>query len=223
MDLETLRLAAVRRADMERKLGNFLPTAEATRYINEGISELHSLLSKSMPERFLDIDVRTTTPGVQSVQLPSDYRGTFSVDVAAPSEKLGPMRQFNWLERHRAGYYDTGKPRRYLVGADGVLLAPQPDAVYAIHHAYLPAPPVLVNDADDLPPGFEGWEDFIELHAAVNCLLKEESDASKLEVKLNQKREMLREMAELRSMVPSTVVDVNRDDFEDVASRRGYW
>lgn len=193
--LSNLRTRVRRAANMESS--QFVTDAEVTEYINESIAELYDLLIGAQGQDFfLKSDTFTTTAGVTSYPLsaPGDANDFFllrGVDLEVGTDDWKPLKAFSFDERNYSAFNPTwdllgNRPKYRLYGsaaANGytlnMLFNAKPPGAYNIRYWYVPHAPVLSGDSD-VWDGFNGWENFVVIDAAIKCVAKEESDATDL-------------------------------------------
>ncbi len=212
--LSTLRSRVRERADM-LTAGFVLDTAlSIDAWINEGVQKLHEMLIKAYGEEFLEKSASfTTVAGTSDIALPEDFFVLYGVDLALGGYQRTLM-PYNRTERnaHRNLGSVGGCPRYKLSGmqAGGVLrLLPAPSAVYTGTLWYAPSATLLVavSDTVNFP---NGWERFIVVYAAMQMLIKEESDVRELRTELNKMEAELAEVAQRRNAdQPHSVVDLD--------------
>lgn len=220
--LTTLRARARARAD---KVGSaFISDSELDQWLNEGVQELHDLLTNS----FQDYSVSTATFNTVAGQ--SDYAlatiapaGLLKLRAldATINGRYRTVRRYNVQDRNK--YRLVGQlfgrlacPRYALQGTNLSLLPP-PSAVHAMTITYTPEAALLVNgtDAVNFP---NGWEQFVVLHAAACCLEKEESDSRVLRgLQENLRARIEQNAADRDSGQPAQAVDIETVDSDD------YW
>ena len=219
--LVQLRTEVLQTADMEN-VGAFLDTAtggEVDRYINASIQDLYDLIVEVMgQEYFLKSNTFSTVGGTEEYTIDTTVGGAFEefyalrgVDWESGDDKY-PLRPYSFDERHDDNnvWYPVsieGKPSRYRLSGSSattghtstIRLTPTPAGVGTIRLWYIPHSPLLALDTDVFD-GFNGWEEYVVVDAAIKCLQKEESDTQALEVRKNRLIERIRSMAANRDM-----------------------
>lgn len=225
--LAQLRTEALQIADMENS--SFVGTAtggEVDRYLNEGISELYDLILESAgQEWFLKTSTVNVVAGTQTYALASDMYVLKGMDLDTGGGSV-PLRPYMFDERHvgntpgwqsaRGWVYDLVRYRVYGdhdaatgVYTPRVRFTPEPTGSHTVTVWYVPHAPVL--DADtDVWDGFNGWEEYAVVFAAIRMMEKEESDASHLHVRLERLRQRIQSLSGARDQgMPEHVQDLD--------------
>jgi hypothetical protein len=137
------------------------------------------------------------------------------------------MRPYSSWDRNRGDSYDSWdyffSPRYRLEGTrdstgaytNQIRFTPAPDGSTDIRIWYIPRSPELTADSDKLQ-GFNGWEEYVVIDAAMKMLEKEESNTEALVLRKNRIIQRIYSMAQARDYnFPEQVVDVT-GDFYDV-------
>lgn len=184
--LSNLRSDVRQRADMENT--TFVTDAEVTEYINQSIADLRDLLIEHQgPEHFMSSSTAiTTASGTASYALPADFYEMVAVrvDVGGPSKLVALPYSIDEHDVDTSagdwGWHRTSEGRiRYRIVGDNIYFYPIPNGAYPVKIWYLPAATRLVQPADEFD-GYNGFEEWVILDAAIKCLIKEESDISAL-------------------------------------------
>lgn len=192
-----LRTEVRQRADLEGATA-FIPDTEVDRYINQSIADLYDILRDHAPEDYysesLTYSVSATfiTPPTRFFQLLSLERvdGTRVVRLQRIDARDRPLLV-------GAG----GPPTHYrMVGqvsdttgvfTPSIELYPNSSTVYQFTLRYLPHAPVLNSDTD-VWDGFNGWEEYAVLDAALKCMEKEQNpDTGPLVARLARVRDRI--------------------------------
>lgn len=207
--LSALRLKVREQADMVNS--TFVSDSELTSYINLSASRLHDILiSKHGADYFISSDISTTINGQEDYALPSDFYKVRGVDIEFSNGEPFAIRAFNFAERH---YNKWPGPRvpyefRYRVLGNNLRLSPVPTAGNTLTIWYHPEYTPMVADGDTMP-GFNGYERWVIIDAAIKCLIKEESDTTQL---MNERafiERQIEEAADNRDAgEPATISDV---------------
>ena len=192
-----LRTEVRQRADMVNS--DFVTDNEINRYLNESISELYDMLISAKGQEWY---IKTLTLNLVSGQADYDILETdnfyllLGVDGDAQSDSPFPLRPYMLDERHdltelrRLTRYGNVPNMRYRLSGTidettgvykhRISFSPVPDSGTTVRLIYIPHAPVLDNDAD-VWDGFNGWEEYVVVDAAIKCLEKEESSTVALE------------------------------------------
>jgi hypothetical protein len=214
--LNDLRTRVRERADMP--VSGFITNTRLSidAWINEGVQKLWELLIKAYGQAFVEKSATfTTVAGSTDVALPSDFFILYGVDLAIGNVFFSLM-QFNHTERNlyrnmlalAPAWRQRPRYRLSGMGTTGILkLLPAPDGAYTGTLWYAPAATLLVNGTDALLVP-NGWERFVVLYAAMQCLMKEESSTREYRIELDKMEAELSEIAARRNAdLPHSVVD----------------
>lgn len=193
--LAQLRTEVLQRADIDSST-DFVDVSvggEVDRYINESIRELFDLLVESAGQEFYITTDTVTMDGSGSVTLPSDFYLMKMVSYQESSTSNYPLEPITlretWRTQESAAWY-RGYPHRrdirYRIqgdfsGTDGAHVQslhyfPASSTGTLLLH-YVPQPPTLDEDADTWD-GFNGWEEYVIIDAALKILEKEQNPAT---------------------------------------------
>lgn len=212
--LTTLRARVRERADMT---GSSFVADAATgldAWINEAHQRLHGMLVDALGEEYVSSTSSFTTLAATSdYALPTGFYKLFGVDL----EYHGIMRSLTRYERPERNAYREIRPEalpRYSLVGSNLRLYPVPTAGLAGTILYAPEATVLVNAGDSVTYP-NGWEKYIVIDAAIQALLKEESDTRALMAERERIEKEIREAKEARDMAtPKRVVDVMMTDLD---------
>ena len=233
--LAQLRTESLQLADMEN-VSLFVDTSlagEVDTYINQGISELWDLLIAAGGHEWYMSSNDITTDAVSDgiFAMPTDFYLLKGVDLV-DGDEVYRLLPYGWRERNDDRYVGAleivqqGRPRRYrcsgAVSATSgaytpvITLTPEPDGEYTVRVWYYPHAPVLNADAD-VWDGFNGWEEFVTVFAAIKLRNKEESDASDLLLRKQELTARIEGLASQRDSGESDKIFI-ADTFDD-----GWW
>lgn len=192
--------------------------AEINRYINSALSDWWDLLLEVHgQEHYLEEYLVQTVAGTATYDIDDSSQAEFyalkGVDRVDGDLRV-PLAPYNFLNRN---YGTQGTPLWYRrmgsVDPDTgeytkqIRFVPTPDGTYDIYLLYVPAAPVLDNDAD-VWHGHNGWEEYIVTMAAIRCLTKEESDTSALQLRKMELEQRIRNAAgSIDASFPEVVTD----------------
>lgn len=214
--LSTLRTRVRERADMST--AGFIADSATSidAFINEGVQRLHEKLVEAYGEEYISSSASLTCTGSASdVALPSDFMKLYGVDMPISGTRRA-LRPYMRAERN--AYREGGVtwqtvPRYSLVGAY-IRFLPIPPACTATIY-YAPSATLLVNTSDtvNFP---NGWERYVVLYAAIQCLAKEESDTRDLRTEMQREEAALESIKESRDAAyPRSVVDLDLADLTE--------
>lgn len=183
-------------------------------WINEAHQKLHGMLVDALGEEYVSSTSSFTTLAATSdYALPTGFYKLFGVDL----EYHGIMRALTRYERPERNAYREIRPEalpRYSLVGSNLRLYPIPTAGLAGTILYAPEATVLVNAGDSVTYP-NGWEKYIVIDAAIQALLKEESDTRALMAERERIEKEIREAKEARDMAtPKRVVDVMMTDLD---------
>lgn len=183
-------------------------------WINEANQKLHGMLVDALGEEYVSSTSSFTTLAATSdYALPTGFYKLFGVDL----EYHGIMRSLTRYERPERNAYREIRPEalpRYSLVGSNLRLYPIPTAGLAGTILYAPEATVLVNAGDSVTYP-NGWEKYIVIDAAIQALLKEESDTRALMAERERIEKEIREAKEARDMAtPKRVVDVMMTDLD---------
>lgn len=203
--LTTLRTRVRERADM---VGSSFVADSATgldAWINEANQKLHGMLVEALGEEYVSSTSNFTTAGTD-ISVPTGFFKLYGVDL----DYQGLRRSLMPYVRNERNLYreaNNSVPRYALIGS-AIRLYPVPESGLTGTILYAPEATVLVNasDAVNYP---NGWERFIVLDAAIQALLKEESDVRGLMAERNAVVTEIEQAKENRDLaMPKRVTDV---------------
>lgn len=221
-----MRTEVRQRADVENATLTHTD-AEVNNYINQSISALYDLiLSHSDQEPFVEAFDITVTNN-DSYTLPTDFYEIRAVDRQFSATSGMPLRPYNNHDRHRGRdarfygrFFISGREEvRWRVGkslsaavnkGDGIWnisFRPQ-DIAFEATVWYIPHAPVLTADTD-VWDGFNGWEEYVTVDAAMKILEKEGRDTTAFQVRKNDLVERIKVMADaINIMMGESIADV---------------
>jgi hypothetical protein len=207
--LAVLRARARERADMTSSL--FVSDANFNLWINEAGQRLHEKLVDAMSEEYVEATTTfTTVAGTSDYALPATFLKLYAVDMningiqrtlkpftrGARNALTGAMPAWNSYPKYRI----TGSNIRILPSISGGLTT----KLY-----YAPVFTLLTTDAStvDFP---NGWERLIVIEAAIQALMKEESDVSALRQEQSKMEGELEKIKQDRDLqFPQSAVDMD--------------
>ena len=188
-------------------------------WINEAHQKLHGMLVDAMGEEYISSTATLTTVVSQSDYSLSALTGGFYKLYGVGLPYQGDMRSLEryvraernvFRNRQPGGNYEI--PRYSLIGSN-IRLYPAPSTVMAGEILYAPEATVLTAGSDTVNYP-NGWEAFIVLDAAIQCLAKEESDTRTLAAEraaIVRQIELAKESRDLAT--PMRVVDTSNLDY----------
>lgn len=219
--LATLRTKARTRADMTNS--PFVSDTELTEIVNSSWSELYDILVGAFEDYAVSSTTLSLVAGTDTYALPSDFYKLRGCDlvVGAGAGDYATLSRFEWSERDRysnqwsAAYTANGHALRYCIQGSNLVFAPVPTAAHSVRLWYVPERTALAVDADTLTVT-PGWEEYIALDAAIQMLLKEESDVSAHMARKEALRQRIVGMAPKRDAdAPATMIRRRRRLYDD--------
>lgn len=173
-------------ADMQSTSAQqYITDTELTENINYAWCELYDLLIDSGgQEYFMSSQVIPVVTNQSVYTLNPDFYRILGVDCNLNSNQAITLQPYLFSERNLyksvyAGGWGVDYNLRYrVVGGSNIEFIPIPLNTVSLTVWYIPAPPVLT--VLSTPDGVSGWEQYIVVDAAIQCLLKEESDVTML-------------------------------------------
>lgn len=210
--LLSLRDRCKQRSNMENS--SFVSDAEWNDYINYSISELRDIIiSKVGDDYFATSQSISLTNSTDVYALPADFYKILWAEMLADDGYYYKMKRFEISEMNQnANVIAFAIPDvRYRLRGDNIWFNPL-SAIggRTVKIWYVPLLTELSADGDTLV-GFNGWDEYIVLRAAIIALEKEEQDTSSLSMRLEQLRLRIEAMAENRDQAqPMRIQDSSR-------------
>lgn len=210
--LATLRSRARERADMVGS--SFVSDSGFNDWINEANQKLYSLIVDAFGEDYFRSTQSFTTVASQSdYPLPSDFYKLVGVDLSYH----GIWRSLTRYERAERNTFRELKPEalpRYAIVGSNLRLYPAPTAGLSGSILYIPEAPLLTADGNSVSYP-NGWERYIVIDAAIQALIKEETNVNALLSEREKIEREIRDAKENRDMAtPKQVVDTSLADLD---------
>jgi len=226
--LSTLISDARSSADMP--VDGFVTDAEVTRWVNEGLQQLHRFLVDAFETEYaFKTEAVSFVTGTEEYALPEDFYRLYGIDLNLAGRYYA-LQPYTFAERNRfrnstgpsALWYNVRNrlmPRYAIIrsASDVPALRVLPsnfDATGTI--LYAPTVVTLVDGSDgvDLP---DGWERYASTYAAIRMLMKEESSTTELQKLIDRWDRELVELRDTRDAAfPKKVVDMDRVNFDEL-------
>lgn len=163
-------------------------------WVNDEIKELHRIVRTAFADTFFETLAFTLAANTHVYTLPDDFLAIKGLTFRPNTTNAVTIRRFNYAERNDyVPAVDVGGP-------------------YELD--YIPAPTLLVDDADELQVELEPWDEYIKIGIAIKALVKEESDTSDLV----ERRNLMRQ--DIESSVNND--EAEADSIADVADGIGW-
>lgn len=216
--LETFRTLARERADM---VGSGFVADSATgldRWINEGVARLHEKLVGAYGDQYVETTATiSVTAGTSDYNLASDFYKLYEVDFTV-NGRTRALEQFNRAERntYRDGeIYGQYFLPKYRLVAGKIRILPS-TYTGTLTYRYAPQATTLSSTSDSITVPNK-WEQYVVVYAAMQAMMKEESDIRELAGLLAQFDRDLDEMAANRDLSsPLKAVDVDNIDIFEI-------
>lgn len=185
--------------------------------INSARKEVFEILRRADPD-FYESEQTIPTTGVASYALPANHHLTKAVEWLSTTTLRVPLRRVSLRERldyQTAGVTGVSACAYRLVGAT-IVLYPTPPSGQTYFHVYVPAPVLLVADADVV----DGREaQLIILRAAIQVALRDDGDVPAFEA------EFARELARMTAQSEDRAINEPRtiETVEDYSNRSARW
>ncbi len=195
--------------------------SELVRVIQQSYRSLYNVIATTYKDYFIGDPVTfSIASGASTFTLDATFLKLAGVDRDLGGGQWRKIRAFNFAERNNQNdrlYRNYYPVIRYRIIGNRLMFTPAEQAAGDYRYWFTPKPIVPI-DEDDTIEGYNGWDDFIVVDAAIKCLVKEESDVSVLLMERNQLRQDIIENAMIRDESEVDVIqDVNRDtdDFDE--------
>ena len=191
---------------------------EVLEFINEAFEELWDIVTSVDEDHFItSSDI--TTSGVATYDLPADFMRLKGVDFVHSSTYSQTLLPVSWNQRNQNSYIPyndlVGDDYRYhLIGTytgQQIKFFPTPSTGETIRVWYVPEPPTLATGSGVTSIALKPmWMDYLTSKAAIECLVKEESDSSRLQGKVARLEEKIKSQAMKRDYtIPETMDDAS--------------
>ena len=172
-----LRNRVRRMADMENSA--FVTDAEIRDYLNMAISELHDIVV----EKYEDYFIKSTSYDLgdeTELDLPEDFYKVLGVDLDSGG-RTHTLKNYSFNERsmYRADPVfglDPFAATRYHIQGNKIKFIPDNPVGNATLHYVPVATQLKETGPDQISSIIPGYEEYIVVTAAIQCLMKEESD-----------------------------------------------
>ena len=213
------------RADMEGS--TFVSDAEVITYINVAMAEMHDILVQRYEDYYVNTEVFTMPIGTEGVDdvLPTDFYKALGVDFELGGTTYR-LRRFSFQERNQFNSPAVVAGRvtntLYQIRDNLIKFIPNPTVSGTVTLFYVPESQQFATDGTDdavmvvtkAPQVARGYEEYVVVSAAINCLQKEESDIQILLVQKQQLKERIENAATNRDQGESTAItDVRKGTF----------
>lgn len=216
--LTTLRTLARERADM---VGSTFVADSATgidRWLNEGVAALHEKLVAAYGDEYVESSSNISlVAGTSDYNLPSDFYKLYEVDLDL-NGTIRTLKRYTRAERNsykNANVYGTTWVPKYKLAGSKIRVLPATyTATMTIRYAPQPTPLVNGSDSVTFP---NTWEQYAVVYAAIQALMKEESNIAPLRDLFEKWDRQLDDLAEQRDLaMPLQAVDMDVVDELDL-------
>ena len=182
-------------------------------FINEGVQRLHEMLVEAYDSDYFSTTQSFTTPGGETVGLPSNFYKLLGVDIIDGdiTRTILPYARGmrNVYKNSVLGSPWAMRTRYRLEGPNTLRFLPAPPAGTQGVIRYVPVATTLVLPADtvDFP---NGWERYVVLYTAIQMKMKQEDSITDLRAELEKMETELRMLADRRDLAsPAHAVDMD--------------
>lgn len=226
--LSTLRSRVRARCDMP--VAGFVEdtATELDNWINRGVEILHQKLADTYGEDYVvSSSSLSLSANSETVALPTDLLKLLHIEYLLNGSYV-TLQRFNRrsINAYRNTYNNAPTVPVYRIEGSNLRLVPS-GAAATLRVVYVPLLQVTQSGSatilNRLAQGSDsvnfpsGWEAYAELHAAIQCLIKEESDPTALMSELRRMELELETIKQHRdASQPASVVDVDLDSSDIV-------
>lgn len=214
--LADLALRVRERADMTDS--SFISDTRLYELITESHQKLHGMLVDALREEYAyELASFTTAEGQIDFAVPCCFYKLYGVDMEI-NGRIVALKPFNRAERNRYRNLNgsASYPPMYSLSGGNLKLFPVPPAGLTGEIIYAPEATRLTLSTDEVSYP-NGWERFIVIDAAIQCLIKEESSVTAL---VAERQLIINEIADTKEnrdlANPQQVVDVYALEGEDL-------
>lgn len=177
----------------------FVSDAELNEYINSSAQELYDLLVECNVDYNVTTQAFTLSSGNSTYTLPVDFYKLRSLDFNQSGAYV-PIWPYQHLERGQ--WQDAAISRlsatvQYRIYGGIVEFLPEDQAAGDFRLRYVPLMTELNDDADTFN-GYNGFEEYIVIDAAIKCKDKEESSVSVLQDQKTKMTKRIQALAPVR-------------------------
>lgn len=161
--------------------------SELVRLIQQSYRKLYNLVVSSFSDFYVEDPVEFTISSGNTYDLDTDFYKLVGVDYSSGGRWV-VVPPFNFNNRNvsnsriQRGVHST---LRYRLMGSVLRFIPTDNATGTYRYWYIKKPNVPVDDSDTIE-GYNGWDEFVVIDAAIKCKDKEESDIRYLVAELEQ-------------------------------------
>lgn len=212
-----LRTRAKQRSNQENS--DFVASAEWSDYLNYAISELRDIIiSKVGDDYFASTESYSLIAGTESYALPATFYKVLWVELLCDDGYYRKLKRYEIPEKNDHGLFGLGnRDLFYRIVGDNILFTP-PTSIggRTVRLWFVPLAQELSADADTLV-GFNGWDEYVVLKAAIMAMEKAEQDTSAVSLRLEQLRIRIETMSENRDQSqPMRITDSSINHQEEL-------
>lgn len=171
------------RADMPGT--SFVSDAQATEWINEGVQILHEKLVRAHEADYTEKSASFTLNSSGEATLPTDFMKAYGVELTDTSGSKRTILPFKRAERNTLSSYPFSDSRspRYKLSAGVLRVLPAASVSGKTGTIwYAPVASLYTAGSGSGELSFlNGWERYVVVYAAIQCMLKQEEDVRPLE------------------------------------------
>lgn len=212
--LAQLKTKVRERADMV--YSQFVSDSELQGYISASYSDYYDQIVKVYADQLVSDPVSFTIVSGNTYTLDTNFYKLVGLDFQDGTD-WREVRSFDFNERN-SNNHDFGRGYyhpilKYRLIGNKLRFIPIDQATGTYRYWYIPLYTPLLLDADTMD-GYNGWEEYIVIDAAIKCLLKEETSVKELLMLREEWRTKIAESAQNRDAGQSQrIIDVQGYDY----------
>lgn len=184
--VQEMTLSARRRADMENSTK--VSDTEIMEYLDDGVNQLtEKLIAYSANDRYRSTQTISVVSGTNTYDCPTDWFASdgFRTTINGARVKIhrGISPDFDTLSANQQQGWNFCHPTYYIRNRQ-IIFQPSPTAAYSVTHYFISFATKANTSGSaidrftaqtDTFNGEWGWHNWVVLHAAMKCLMKENS------------------------------------------------
>lgn len=186
--------------------------AEIRRWLSAGYARLYAKLVSSGLAYYEKSQTITTAGSTGTYALPADYLATIKLDYQFTSDIVWPVREISIRELHRVRTTGAQRSYFYRVVQSNLIMYPNPPDGQTYIHKYIPVAVDITTDTDGTMTidGFNGFEEYVVLYAAMQAINKEDRDVGPIMAQLRDLDRQLDNEVQNRNIASATsLIDDN--------------
>lgn len=168
-------------------VAGFVTDAAIEEWINEGVQMLHEKLVRAHEADYTEKSASFTLDSSGEASLPTDFFKVYGIETTDSSGSKRTILPYKRAERNTLSSYPFSVSRSPKYKLSGTKLRVLPAASVSGKTGTIWYAPVATLYASTANPQvvsldfLNGWERYVVVYAAIQCLMKEESDTRPLE------------------------------------------